>query len=88
MPDLNPYDPPQVANVQVAELVSNRAERKAILLNGILWSLGNLLTTGPFILFLANDLGAKGFAREFIAGAAEPGWNDARRHAVDILVDG
>jgi MFS family permease len=42
-----------------------RARRRALALghvNGALWSIGNGLTTGPLVLYLAQDLGAQGLA--------------------------
>ena len=38
-------------------------------LNGALWSIGNGLTTGPLVLYLAQDLGARGLALGLVLAA-------------------
>jgi hypothetical protein len=46
--------------------------RRALVLgqiNGALWSIGNGLTTGPLVLYLAQDLGARGLALGLVLAA-------------------
>lgn len=57
----NPYAAPQTPLDSRVE--SNGVQiTAAIQRNGVLWAIGNALTTGNFILFLGRDLGAAGLA--------------------------
>jgi len=53
----NPYAAPQTSLEAPLELTQITA---AIQRNGVLWAIGNALTTANFILFLGRDLGATG----------------------------
>ncbi len=49
-----------------------RARRRALVLgyyNGVLWSMGNGLTSGALLVFLARDLGATGLALSLVLAA-------------------
>ncbi len=49
-----------------------QARRRALrlgLINGALWGIGNALTTGPLVSYLARDLGAQGLALSLVLAA-------------------
>jgi hypothetical protein len=63
----NPYAAPQAPLQPERQVVARPPSspddiRNAIQVNGVLWAVGNALTTGNFILFLGRDLGAAGLA--------------------------
>lgn len=57
----NPYAAPQAPlDSRIESVRSHEHIIAAIQRNGVLWAIGNALTTANFILFLGRDLGAAG----------------------------